>query len=408
MQRKMSPGMGNADSGPLQLQGIAYCVNMCIFGAVIPPKMKMRRPIKVAVLATVAVITLVSCGRTSSLAVQDNSFKAMLASLDWGKDTCYVYGHKTPDADAVCSSLAYAELMRSLGYNCVAKVSGKTNNETNFISSFFGFETPALKTSVAPGTRLIVTDHEEYLQSVEGARDSRLLQIIDHHQESDMASPRVPFIRREMVGSTCTLVWELYNEAGVPLSDDVARILLAGILSDTHNLEKANTTHKDSLAWFSLTGQLRLSPDSVAVISRAMDEALSDFDGMSDYDIFVSDYKDYDMSGVPVGIGYIEWRDYDIMDAFIDRMLATMPGAMLEKGREMVFCIITRYAPNPDPASLQKELQIGTYVLYCGEGTRQIAEQAFGASLRDGVCYKEGRLGRKGDVVPPLTALIGK
>ena len=112
-QRKMSPSMGNADSGPLQLQGIAYCVNMCNLGAVISPKMKMRRPIKVAVLATVAVITLVSCGRTSSLAVQDNSFKAMLASLDWGNDTCYVYGHKTPARlpnrlSAPASATAYA------------------------------------------------------------------------------------------------------------------------------------------------------------------------------------------------------------------------------------------------------------------------------------------------------------
>ena len=404
----MSPGMGNADSGPLQLQGIAYCVNMCNLGAVIPPKMKMRRYIKVAVLATVAVITLVSCGRTSSLAVQDNSFKAMLASLDWGKDTCYVYGHKTPDSDAVCSSLAYAELMRSLGYNCVAKVVGKTNNETNFISGYFGFEKPAIKASIAPGTRLIVTDHEEYLQSVEGARDSRLLQIIDHHQESDMATPRVPFIRREMVGSTCTLVWELYNEAGVPLSDDVARILLAGMLSDTHNLGKTNTTHKDSVAWLAITEQLRMSPDSVARISHAMDEALSNFDGMSDYDIFVSDYKDYEMSGVPVGIGYIEWRDYEAMDPFIDRMLAAMPQVMVDKGRKMMFCIVTLYEPNHDTQALSKVRQKGTYVLYSGEGTRQVAEQAFGASVREGVCYKDGRLGRKADVVPPLTELIGK
>lgn len=381
---------------------------MLNFGAVIIRRMEIRRLLRVVAAAAAAGMALVSCGKVSRLGVQDNAFRATMAAMDWGNDTCYVYGHKTPDADAVCSSLAYAELMRSLGYNCVAKVSGKTNNETNFISSFFGFEMPALKASVAPGTRLIVTDHEEYLQSVDGARDCRILQIVDHHQESDMATPRVSFIRRETTGSTCTIVWEIYQEADVPVSDEMAHVMLAGILSDTHNLGKANTTHKDSLAWFSLTGQLRLSPDSVAVISRAMDEALSDFDGMSDYDIFVSDYKDYDMSGVPVGIGYIEWRDYDIMDAFIDRMLATMPGAMLEKDREMMFCIVTRYAPNPDPASLQKELQIGTYVLYCGEGTRQIAEQAFGASLRDGVCYKEGRLGRKGDVVPPLTALIDK
>lgn len=56
-----------------------------------------------------------------------------------------------------------------------------------------------------------------------------------------------------------------------------------------------------------------------------MQDELSDYDGMSDYDIFVSDYKDYDMGGVPVGIGCVEWTDYASMDEIIDRLLAVMP-----------------------------------------------------------------------------------
>lgn len=70
-----------------------------------------------------------------------------------GDGVCHVYGHKTPDSDAVCSSLAYAALMRELGYDCEAFVSSKTNNETNFISSYFGFDLPEVKPSVPKGTR---------------------------------------------------------------------------------------------------------------------------------------------------------------------------------------------------------------------------------------------------------------
>ena len=113
----------------------------------------------------------------------------MLATLDWGNDVCHVYGHKTPDSDAVCSSLAYAGLMRALGYNCEAFVSSRTNNETNYISSYFGFDLPEINPSVSTGTRLIVTDHEEYSQSVTGACDGVVLQIIDHHQAGDMVGP---------------------------------------------------------------------------------------------------------------------------------------------------------------------------------------------------------------------------
>ena len=78
-----------------------------------------------------------------------------MAELDWGDGVCHVYGHKTPDSDAVCSSLAYAALMRELGYDCEAFVCSKTNNETNFISSYFGFDLPELKPSVPEGTYIL-------------------------------------------------------------------------------------------------------------------------------------------------------------------------------------------------------------------------------------------------------------
>lgn len=64
-----------------------------------------------------------------------SEFKEMLRSLDWGQGTCYVYGHKTPDVDAVVSSLSYARLMNRLGYNCKAKVSSPMNRETEYIST---------------------------------------------------------------------------------------------------------------------------------------------------------------------------------------------------------------------------------------------------------------------------------
>ncbi|MCR4766110.1 MAG: DHH family phosphoesterase [Bacteroidaceae bacterium] len=167
---------------------------------------------------------------------QGAEYRATLESLDWGTDSCYVYGHKTPDVDAVTSALAYAKLMRSLGYKCVAKVSSPVNRETEYVSKKFGFELPALKTSVKPGTRLIVTDHSEYVQCVDDAEDAIILQKIDHHTEGSIKDDDVPFVRRLMVGSTNTIIYACYNELGVPIDDEAAKIMLAGILSDTNNL----------------------------------------------------------------------------------------------------------------------------------------------------------------------------
>ena len=78
---------------------------------------------------------------------QGDELREKLQTLDWGSDTCYVYGHKTPDVDAVTSALAYARLMRSLGYNCKAKVSSGMNRETEYIATFFGFELPVILSS---------------------------------------------------------------------------------------------------------------------------------------------------------------------------------------------------------------------------------------------------------------------
>ena len=139
-----------------------------------------------------------------------------------------------------------------------------------------------------------------------------------------------------------------------------------------------------------------------------MAEALVDYTGMNDYEIYLSDYKDYDLSGVPVGIGCVEWMDYATMETFIDRMLSVMPQALTDQERKMVFCMATRYEPNPDPDSADKTIPTGTYILYYGEGAREAAEEAYGPSLREGVCYSETRLGRKFDVIPTLTEILGR
>ena len=75
---------------------------------------------------------------------QANAYLTMLKSLDWGNDTCYVYGHKTPDVDAATSALSFARLMRQLGYNCKAKASSAINRETSYISKRFGFSIPGV------------------------------------------------------------------------------------------------------------------------------------------------------------------------------------------------------------------------------------------------------------------------
>ena len=350
---------------------------------------------------------ILSCNKDEDLVNEETPFRKMLRGLDWGTDTCYVYGHRTPDVDAVTSALAYAKLMRTMGYNCKAKVSSPMNRETEYIARVFGIALPELKDSVVPQTRLILTDHTDYTQCVTGARQAIILQKIDHHVDGDITDAIIPFVRREMVGSTATIVYETYREQGVTIDNETARILLAGIISDTRNLSKSTTRGIDSTAWLALTTQLGISADSAARLDRGMSEAAYDYSGMTDDKIFLSDYKEYDINGHLLGFGSLACKQTE-MDAFIDRMLAVMPAVMQQRRRQMMVAKIDNLVPNTgDDSSDRPYVEEGLYFIYYGEGTQAIAEAIFGPSLCPGVCYTPDNLSRK-QIVPPITELLNQ
>jgi manganese-dependent inorganic pyrophosphatase len=352
-------------------------------------------------------VAVVSCSKDDDSGNPDPGaeFKNMLKSLDWGNDTCFVYGHKTPDVDAVTSALSYAKLMNTLGYNCKAKVSSPMNRETQYIAKLFGFSLPALKTSVVPQTRLILTDHTDYAQCVDGAREAIILQKIDHHVEGDIADAGIPYVRREMVGSTNTIIYECFKELGITIDDETARIMLAGIVSDTRNLTKTTTCGIDSIAWLALCSQLGISSDSISAINRHMEDAAYDYSGMTDEEILQSDYKDYEINGHLIGIGSLACKEAE-MDAFIARMLAAMPQVMMLKGRQMLFAKIDNLVPNTgSDKDLKPYIEGGTYFIYYGDDTKRVAEAVFGTSLREGVCYTKENLVRK-QIVPRITEVL--
>ena len=347
---------------------------------------------------------LTSCSNDDNAVIDPNSevgaaYRALLNTLDWGQDTTFVYGHKIPDVDAVCSALGLAKLMRALGYNCKAKVSSAVNRETDYIAHTFGFALPELKSSVAAQTRLILTDHTDYAQCVDGAQEAIILQKIDHHVEGDIEDITIPYVRREMIGATCTIIYEMYKELGVSIDDETARILLAGIVSDTRNLTKPATCAIDTMAWEALTAQLGISLDSMAVVSKHMEEASDDYFGMTDKEIFMSDYKGYEYNGYRFGMGSLDCKAED-MDSFINRMLAVMPEVMAENGLDMVFAKIDNKVPTPDTSDPYNSLTTaGTYFIYYGTGAREVAEAIIGPSLREGVTFSEVKLSRK-QIVP--------
>ena len=188
------------------------------------------------------------------------------------------------------------------------------------------------------------------------------------------------------------------------IDDETARILLAGLLSDTRNLTKTTTQREDSVAWTALVGQLRLEGE-VAEINRLMAEAANNYDGMSDSAVFVSDYKDYEMGGKAIGIGSLVCKA-DEADDFVSRMLAVMPLVLSDNELEMLFAKIDVNVPNPDKSdSDNPTVKDGIYFIYYGEGAQAVAEAIFGPSVREGVTYSKEILSRK-QIVPIIMEIM--
>ena len=126
----------------------------------------------------------------------------------------YVTGHKSPDADTVGSSIAYAALLQKLGYDARAVVLGDINRESALILEKAGMAAPPLLDD-ASWKNMILVDHSEYSQSAEGLKDAHIISIIDHHGDGSVTTGGQLIYDARPLGYTATIIWIRYRNYGV-------------------------------------------------------------------------------------------------------------------------------------------------------------------------------------------------
>ena len=155
-----------------------------------------------------------------------------------------IYGHKNPDTDTICSALAYAELKTLLGEDVEARRLGELNEETKFVLDYFDVKAPELIDNIS-GKKVILVDHNEFSQSVEGIQDAQILEVVDHHKFANFQTNEATKIKTEPVGCTSTIVYSLYKEAKVEVDKTNALLMLSAILSDTLLFKSPTCTSRD-------------------------------------------------------------------------------------------------------------------------------------------------------------------
>ncbi|MBO4835521.1 MAG: DHH family phosphoesterase [Lachnospiraceae bacterium] len=307
----------------------------------------------------------------------------------------YVTGHKVPDSDTVCSSIAYAALLQKMGYDAQAVVLGEINNETKFILEQAGVDTPPLLED-ASGCNMILIDHSEYTQSANGLEDANIITIIDHHGAGSVTTGNPLIYDARPIGATATIVWMRYRNYGFVPDKQIAFALTGAILSDTQNFKSNSTTAADIVAVGELA-KLAEMPDTNAFFQEQFKASIS-YGDMTDEEIFFSDYKNYAAGSRQFGIGVINVYDEDDAKTMATRMKAIIPAVLQSTGSEMAFAQISIF---------HDDINI-TYLVPSDEGAAEAIEAIYGdIAIYDGTSYiLDPGVSRKKDLVPAITDFL--
>ena len=143
-----------------------------------------------------------------------------------------VFGHKNPDTDAICSSLVMADLQTKIrGEEVISCRLGNLNEETKYALNYFKVEEPKLIEKVDEGQRVILVDHNEFTQSVEGIEKAKIEAVVDHHRINNFKTSEPLFYYAQPVGCTSTILFELYHTNNIEIEPKIAGLMLSAIIS---------------------------------------------------------------------------------------------------------------------------------------------------------------------------------
>lgn len=157
-------------------------------------------------------------------------------------------------------------------------------------------------------TRLVLVDHNEFTQAVPGADEVTITEIIDHHRLGPMTTPQPILFINEPVGSTCTIIADLFRRHGLKPGANLAGLMMSGLISDTLHLQSPTSTPKDAevLAWLETQADIKAKALARLIFSSGSVILASTPDK-----VVRSDFKLYDEEEVRFAVSQVEELGFD-------------------------------------------------------------------------------------------------
>lgn len=238
--------------------------------------------------------------------------------------------------------------------------------------------------------KVILVDHNERSQSIDGISDAEILEIIDHHRIGSVETVEPVFFRNQPVGSTSTIVAQMYKENGVEINRTMAALMCSAIISDTLLFRSPTCTPADRRTCEELAGIAGINMEELA---RSMFNAGSDLSGKTAEEICAMDFKQFVCGDMTFGVGQISSMDREELDEIKGKLEPAMNELMKEKELNMLFFMLTDV------------MEESSDILWAGPGARELIAEAFGAG--DGENFRlDGVVSRKKQMVPAIMGAL--
>ena len=236
--------------------------------------------------------------------------------------------------------------------------------------------------------KVVLVDHNEKDQAVDNIDKADILEIIDHHKLGTLQTMQPINFRNQPVGCTGTIMYQIYGEQKLEIPPKIAGLLCAAIISDTLMFRSPTCTLQDKMA----AGALALIADiSIEEFAKEMFKAGSNLKDKAPEEIFYQDYKKFIAEGdIMFGVGQISSMDEDELGEIKKKLEPFMVSECGRHGVTRVYFMLTSI------------MNRSTELLFYGEGSREMAESAFGMEAKDGSLYLEGVVSRKKQLIPAL------
>jgi len=235
--------------------------------------------------------------------------------------------------------------------------------------------------------KVILIDHNERSQSVEGLEKAEILEIIDHHRVADVQTDSPLFIRSEPLGSTAAIVYKMFMESGAAITRKVAGMLLSAILSDTLMFNSPTTTEDDRIAAKKLATIAEIDIDEYG---REMFSVALSLKGSKPLDILAMDRKRFTFGRNIVFISQVNTLDFKSIFDMEAALKSAMDEFIAERECHLYILMITDI------------VGCGTELVVAGRA-RDLAVKAFGLPAKEHSVFLPGVVSRKKQIVPKLT-----